>query len=63
MRTLASDPTLIPQDREVVLVCHVGGRSDHLAAYLTARGYANVRSLRGGVEAWASEIDPTMARY
>ena len=63
MRTLAADPSLIPNDREVVLICHAGGRSDHLAAFLTAHGYGNARSLRGGLDAWAVHVDPTMERY
>lgn len=63
MATLAADPARIAPDREVVLVCHAGGRSDRLAAMLVARGYTNVRSLRGGIDEWARTIDPSMARY
>ena len=47
----------------VVTVCHTGVRSLEAARFLRSRGFAGARSLRGGVAAWASEIDPTMARY
>lgn len=63
LRAIAADPSLIPRDREVVLVCHAGGRSDQLATFLTARGYDRVRSLRGGLDQWAIDIDPSMTRY
>jgi rhodanese-related sulfurtransferase len=63
LRTIAADPSLIPRDREVVLVCHAGGRSDQLATFLIARGYDRVRSLRGGLDQWAIDIDPSMTRY
>ncbi len=46
-----------------VTVCHKGGRSLQAARFLKANGVAQVRSLRGGVEAWAVDVDPSMARY
>ncbi|HEY5257549.1 MAG TPA: rhodanese-like domain-containing protein [Candidatus Baltobacteraceae bacterium] len=63
MRAILADPTSIPRDVEVVLICHAGGRSGFVAANLIARGYDNVRSLRGGLDEWAIKIDPTMQRY
>jgi molybdopterin/thiamine biosynthesis adenylyltransferase/rhodanese-related sulfurtransferase len=47
----------------VVTVCHSGVRSLDAVNLLRSRGVANARSLKGGVAAWAAEIDPTMARY
>lgn len=47
----------------VVAVCHSGQRSLDAANLLRSRGVANARSLKGGVAAWAAEVDPTMARY
>ena len=47
----------------VVTICHSGARSRQAAMHLRGNGIANARSLRGGVEAWALEIDRTMARY
>ena len=47
----------------VVTVCHTGVRSLDAARFLRGRGIANARSLRGGVAAWADEVDRSMARY
>src|SRR3954470_11562228 len=48
--------------RTVVVYCHAGVRSLHGAAFLEAMGIS-AASLRGGIEAWSLEIDPTVPRY
>jgi rhodanese-related sulfurtransferase len=53
----------IPRDREVVIHCKSGGRSQRVAEFLAQSGYTNVSNLAGGILAWASEIDPTMQKY
>jgi rhodanese-related sulfurtransferase len=53
----------LPQDRELVLVCHHGRRSQHAAMLLEGAGFAHVHNLQGGVAAWADQVDPTMKRY
>jgi rhodanese-related sulfurtransferase len=47
----------------VVTICHTGVRSLEAARYLRSRGFADARSLRGGVAMWAAEVEPTMAKY
>jgi rhodanese-related sulfurtransferase len=42
----------VPKDREVVVVCKVGGRSAQVTAFLRQRGWENVHNLDGGVVAW-----------
>jgi sulfur-carrier protein adenylyltransferase/sulfurtransferase len=53
----------IPRQREVVTVCHHGARSLSGRALLLRAGFPGVRSLAGGVDAWALEVDPAMKRY
>jgi rhodanese-related sulfurtransferase len=53
----------LPRDRPLVMVCHHGSRSWHAAAMLMRAGFEEVLNLRGGVAAWAAEIDPTMKTY
>ena len=53
----------LPQDRPLVLVCHHGNRSHHAAAWLQRIGFQDVHNLRGGVAAWAHEVDPEMPVY
>lgn len=53
----------IASDRDVVVICHHGGRSMQVAMFLERNGHPSVYNLMGGVEAWAAEIDPSMRRY
>ena len=49
--------------RAIVAFCHRGVRSLRARDLLRAAGFSNVRSLRGGIDAWSREVDPTTARY
>lgn|SRR5574343_716794 len=49
--------------RDVVVICHHGGRSMQVAIFLERKGFGAVHNLMGGVEAWATEVDPAMRRY
>ena len=53
----------IDSNRDVVVICHHGGRSMQVAMFLERKGFRSVHNLMGGVEAWAAEVDPTMRRY
>lgn len=53
----------IDPQREVVVICHHGVRSFHVARFLEHNGFSNVINLTGGVDAWAKEVDPKMAVY
>jgi rhodanese-related sulfurtransferase len=53
----------LPRDRPLVMVCHHGGRSQHAATLLSGSGFAQVHNMRGGIDAWALEVEPTMKRY
>ncbi len=52
-----------PRDTPVVVYDHTGARSLDAAAYLIGHGLAETRSLEGGIDAYAREIDPTLPRY
>lgn len=47
----------------IVFVCHHGIRSLDAAAYFLGHGVENVRSMRGGIDAWSCEVDPNLPRY
>jgi rhodanese-related sulfurtransferase len=53
----------LPADRTIVVYCHHGGRSQMVAAYLEQEGFRSVINLRGGIDAWAVEVDPSVPRY
>lgn len=49
--------------RSIVTMCHKGTRSMRALELLRAAGFADVRSLRGGVDAWARDVAPDLPRY
>ena len=56
-------PVEIPKERDVVIYCHVGGRSAQAAVWMKANGWPRVRSLAGGIDAWSAQVDPDVPRY
>jgi adenylyltransferase/sulfurtransferase len=53
----------IDRDAEVVVYCRSGKRSESAIRHLQAQGYSNLWNLRGGINGWASEVDPDMGTY
>ncbi len=53
----------LPQDKQVVLHCKVGGRSAEALAVLKGAGFADAVHVGGGVVAWVSQIDPSQPSY
>ncbi len=47
----------------LVLYCHSGRRGEEATDLLLRLGLRNVRNLKGGIDAWAKEIDPSLPRY
>lgn len=48
---------------EYVLMCRTGGRSAQMVALLISAGITRVKNLKGGIRAWATEIDPNLPIY
>lgn len=53
----------IDSDREVVAICHHGGRSQQVATFLEKNGFSKVHNLQGGVDAWSHTVDPAVPLY
>lgn len=53
----------VDHERSVVVLCHHGVRSLYAAEFLQGCGFADVADLLGGIDAWATQIDPVMGRY
>ena len=51
------------KNREIVIHCRSGGRSQKAALILKNAGFTHVENLAGGILAWADKIDPTMPKY
>ncbi len=53
----------LDQQQEIVVICHHGIRSRQVAMFMENYGFKNIINLHGGIDAWAREIDSTMALY
>ena len=62
MNTVPSRLQDLDPERPLVCVCHHGGRSMQVAIFLERNGFPDIYNLSGGVDAWALEVDPKMAR-
>jgi rhodanese-related sulfurtransferase len=60
MRKILAEGT---NSRPLVIVDHQGRQALDAAAYFLGHGLTNVRCLRGGIDGWSREIDPTLRRY
>jgi rhodanese-related sulfurtransferase len=53
----------IDKDKPVVVMCRSGKRSAAAIMQLEQRGFTNLYNLKGGILAWADEIDPSINVY
>ncbi len=51
------------EDMPIIVVCHHGIRSAQVTNWLLSQGWDDVVSLRGGIEAYALEVDASVGRY
>ncbi len=56
-------PLELAPDEEIVLYCHHGMRSARAQGFLQTQGFSKVLNLTGGIDAWATQLDPAMKRY
>ena len=45
------------------IICHSGRRSLMATLALRKMGFTDIHSVAGGIDLWARDIDPTLARY
>ena len=48
---------------ELIVYCHFGVRSLGVVAALREAGFDSVRSMAGGIDRWARDVDPTLTTY
>ena len=53
----------VPKNKPVYIYCKFGGRSANAVKFLKSKGYSNCMNVKGGIDAWAKEIDTKMAKY
>lgn len=63
MRTVPARAGELDPARPLVIYCHHGTRSALVQDHLRKQGFADVRNLTGGIDAWSREIDSAVPRY
>ncbi len=64
MNEIPENVEKISRDKTVVIHCRSGARSGRIVEYLEdSHGFNNLYNLKGGILAWADEIDPSMQKY
>jgi adenylyltransferase/sulfurtransferase len=63
MREVPQHLEELTHDRGLLVLCHTGVRSMRVTEWLRSQGVAKVSNVRGGIDAWARELDPGMMRY
>lgn len=51
------------KDAEILVICHHGSRSLQVASWLASQGWKRVFSVAGGIDAYASQVDPSVGSY
>lgn len=55
--------TELDTNKEIIVYCHHGNRSQRAVEFLYEKGFKNVKNLVGGIDAWSTKIDPKVRRY
>jgi len=63
MNTIPERLDKVPSGGTLVVVCHLGMRSQQVAVWLRQQGYDNAVNLRGGIDAWARQVDRSIPVY
>lgn len=63
MRQIPEQMSELDSGRDIVVVCHHGSRSLQVCRFLAQHGFHRLFNVTGGIDAWAQQIDPSMARY
>jgi sulfur-carrier protein adenylyltransferase/sulfurtransferase len=63
LRSLPQRLETLPRDREIILHCHHGMRSEMAGDFLLSQGYLRVSHMVGGIDRWSDDVDPTVAKY
>jgi rhodanese-related sulfurtransferase len=63
MREVPARVGEIDEAKDVVAICHHGGRSMQVAMFLEKQGFKRVHNLVGGIDAWSRSVDPAVPLY
>jgi rhodanese-related sulfurtransferase len=53
----------LPAGKSIAVLCHGGGRSARVTAFLNENGFPDAVNVAGGIDAWSRAIDPSVPTY
>ncbi|HEX6771553.1 MAG TPA: molybdopterin-synthase adenylyltransferase MoeB [Acidobacteriaceae bacterium] len=53
----------LDREKNIVVQCKSGGRSQRAAEFLQQQGFKHIQNLAGGITAWSDKIDPSIPKY
>jgi rhodanese-related sulfurtransferase len=51
------------RDKPIIVHCHHGVRSLRVTHFLRDTGFSQAQSMKGGIDAWSVDVDPSVPRY
>tara|TARA_Y100000590_G_scaffold55662_1_gene58281 strand:- start:840 stop:1160 length:321 start_codon:yes stop_codon:yes gene_type:complete len=63
MNSIPENLESLDKSKEIIVQCKSGIRSEKVCEFLLNNNYKNVKNLKGGIVAWAKEIDQTIIVY
>ncbi len=63
MNTVPARINELSREQPIACLCHHGGRSMQVAAFLAQQGFSHVANIAGGINAWSAQVDPSVPRY
>ena len=63
MNNIPENLESLDKSKEIIIQCKSGIRSEKVCEFLLNNNYKNVKNLKGGIVAWAKEIDQTIIVY
>lgn len=63
MHTIPPRIAELDRDQPIAVLCHHGGRSMQVAAFLVQHGFSHVANIAGGINAWSSQVDTSVPTY
>lgn len=63
LSTLPAAVHRLDPNQEYALLCHHGMRSEMAANWLAQHGFTRLINIDGGIDAWSTDVDSSVARY
>jgi rhodanese-related sulfurtransferase len=63
MHTIPPHLSELDRNQPIAVLCHHGGRSMQVAAFLVQQGFSHVANITGGINAWSLQVDASVPTY